>query len=103
MGSSPLVCEVEYLECDRHSTDAATDLEWIDPVIDEVAEQLRPCTLLFVRCVPDSRLARSVVTARTSGGVGAGGHRVTCGALVPVGAFERSPRCGGDRVGKLHT
>src|SRR5215217_852664 len=102
MGSSPLVCEIEYLERDRHSTDAATDLEWIDPPIDEVAKQLRPRTLLFVRCVPDSRLARSVVTARPPGGVGAGRNGVTCGALMPVGALERSPLCGGDRVGKLH-
>jgi hypothetical protein len=103
MGSSPLVCEVEYLEGDRHATDAATHLEWIDALIDEVAEKFRPCTLLFVRCVPDPRLSRSVVTARPPGGVGAGRNGVTCGTLVPVGALERSPRCGCDRIGKLHT
>ncbi len=50
-----LVCEVEYLECDRHSTDAATDPNGLTPVIDEVAEQPAHAPRLF-RCKTDSRL-----------------------------------------------
>jgi hypothetical protein len=103
MGSSPVVCEVEYLERDRHSTHAATHLERVDPLIGEVAEELRPRTLLLVRRVPDRRFAGSVVAARSSCRVGAGPELVTCGALVPVGAGQLSPRCGGDRIGELHT
>jgi hypothetical protein len=57
------VGEVEYLQVDRYSPNTATNLEWIDTLIDEVTEELRPRTLLPVGGIPDSRLAGSVVTA----------------------------------------
>jgi hypothetical protein len=42
MRSGLLVGEVEYLEVYRHPTNAATNLEWIDTLIDEVTEELSP-------------------------------------------------------------
>jgi hypothetical protein len=98
-----LVGEVEHPQVDRYSTDAATNLEWIDALIDEVTEELRPRTLLPVGGVPDARLAGSVVTARPTGGVCAGREGVPCGALVPVTTFQLSSRCGRDRVAQTHT
>jgi hypothetical protein len=67
-----LVGEIEYLEVDRYTTDAATNLEWIDTFIDEVTEELSPRALLPVGGIPDTRFAGSVVSARPRGRVGTG-------------------------------
>jgi hypothetical protein len=68
MRSRLRISEVEYLEVYRYATDAATNLEWIDTLIDEVMEELSPRTLLPVGGVPDTRFADSVVTARPPAG-----------------------------------
>lgn len=59
----PLVGEVEDLEVDGHAPDAASQLERIDPLADEVPEQLGPRRLLLTRCVPDAVIASPVVAA----------------------------------------
>jgi hypothetical protein len=103
MRSGLLVGEVEYLEVDRYTTDAATYLEWIDTFIDEVTEELSPRTLLPVGGIPDTRFAGSVVTARPRGRVGTGHEGVPRRTLVPVFSGQLAPRCGRDRVGERHT
>ena len=77
MGTGLLVGQIKYLKVDRHTTNAAPNLEGIDAFIDEVSEELRPCTLLPVRGVPDPRFAGSVITARPRGGVETGHERVS--------------------------
>jgi hypothetical protein len=72
MRSGLFVGEVEYLEVYRYATNAATNLEWIDTLIDEVTEELSPRTLLPVGGIPDTGFAGSVVTARPPGRVGTG-------------------------------
>ena len=68
MRSGLLVGEIENLEVYRHPTNAATNLEWIDTLIDEVTEELSPRTLLPVGGIPDTRFAGSVVAARPPAG-----------------------------------
>lgn len=63
------VGEVEYVEVDRYSTDAAAHLEWVDAFIEEVPKQLRPCALLSTGRVPDAGIAGSVVAPGPEGGV----------------------------------
>ena len=103
MRSCRLVGEVEHVKIDRYPTNAATHLEWIDSVINEVTKELRPCALLPVGRIPNPRLPGSVVAARPEGGVCTGGKGVPCGALVPVVTGQPPSRCGGDRVAKTHT
>ena len=91
------------MKVDRYPTNAATHLEWIDSVINEVAKELGPCALLPVGHVPNPWLPGSVVAASPEGRVCTGCKRVPCGALVPVTAGQPSSRCGGDRVAKTHT
>lgn len=50
----------------RYPTDAATHLEWIDSVINEVSKELCPCALIAAGPVPNPR---AVVAARAEGGV----------------------------------
>jgi hypothetical protein len=68
MGTRLLVGEIEYLKVDRHTTNAATNFEGIDAFVDKVSEELRPCPLLLVGGIPDTRFTDSVVTARPRGG-----------------------------------
>ncbi|ORV80825.1 hypothetical protein AWC11_27590 [Mycobacterium interjectum] len=70
------VGEIEHLELGRYTTDAATNLEWIDTFIDEMTEQFSPRTLLPVGRIPDTRFAGSVVTTRPRGRIRAGHQRV---------------------------
>lgn len=76
MRSGLLVGEVEYLQVYRYATNAATNLEWIDTLIDEVTEKLSLRTLFPVGGIPDIRFAGSVVTARSPGRVGTGNDGV---------------------------
>jgi hypothetical protein len=91
------------VKVDRYPTNAATHLEWIDSIINEVTKELGPCALLPVGRVPDPRLPGSVVAARPVCGVCAGYKWVPCGALVPVTANQPSSRRIGDCVAKTHT
>lgn len=76
MRTGLLVGEIEHLKVDRHTTNAATNLEWIDTFVDEVSEELSPCPLLPAGGIPDTRFTGSVVTARPRGGVGTRYERV---------------------------
>ncbi|AFM20056.1 hypothetical protein Mycch_5379 (plasmid) [Mycolicibacterium chubuense NBB4] len=103
MGTGLLVGEIEYLELDRHTTNAAPNLEGIDAFIDKVAEELRPRTLLPVGGVPDPRFAGSVVTTGPSCGVETRYERMSRWALVPEFPGQRASPCGCNRVGERHT
>lgn len=70
------VGEVEHVEVDGRTPDAATELERVDAVVDEVAEEFGPCGLLLIGGVPHAGFALPVVPARSSGGVGEGGEGV---------------------------
>lgn len=61
------VGEVEHVEIDGDSSDAASELERIDAVVDGVAEELGPRCLLLAGGIPDTGFALAVVPARSSG------------------------------------
>lgn len=103
MRSSRLIGEVEDEKLDRYATNAATHLEWVDSLVNEMAKEFRPCALLAVGRIPNTRFSGLVVSARAQGGVSTRCQRVPCGALVPVTTGQSSSRCAGDRVGKAHT
>lgn len=69
MRTGLFVGEIEDLKVDRDPTDTATNLEGIDTVIDEVAQEFSPRTLLAVGGIPDTRFAGPVATARPRSGV----------------------------------
>ena len=85
------------------SSDAASELEGVDAVVDEMAEELRPRSLLLAGGVPDTGFALAVVPAWSSGRVGAGGEGMTGRTLVPPVAGEVPSRGGRDRAGVAHT
>jgi hypothetical protein len=91
------------VKVDRYPTDAAANLEGIDAVVEEVAEELRPCALLLAGRVPHSRLGSSVVAARSSSGIRTRHELVRCAALMPVFAAQPSSRCSGDCAAETHT
>ena len=103
MRSSRLVGEVEDEKVNRYATNAATHLERIDSLVNEMTKEFRPCALLTVGCIPNPRFSGSVIAARAQGGVCTRCQQVPGGALVPVTAGQSSARCAGDRVGKAHT
>jgi len=98
-----LVGQVEHFEPDRDAPGAAPGLEWIDAVVDEVAEELAPRGLFLVRRVPHAGFAPTVVTTSGQGGMRTG-EEVTLGcALVPERPGESATRRGCDVVGGAHT
>lgn len=54
VGAHGLFGQIEHLEDDVHATDATSELERVDAVVDEVTEQLGPGRLLLTRRVPGS-------------------------------------------------
>ena len=103
MGSSRRVGQVKDEKVNRYPTNAATHLERIDSVVNEMTKEFGPCALLTVGCVPNARFSGSVVAARAQGGVCTGCQRMPGGALVPITAGQSSARCAGNGVGKAHT
>ncbi len=102
-GANGWIGQVEHHEDDVHPADATTDLERVDSLIQEVPEQLGPRSLFLTGRVPDTRLARSVESARALRRVGARQEVVLGRALVPVPADDASPRGRLNRVGQAHT
>lgn len=103
VGAHGRVGQVKNLEGDVSPTDASPDFEGVDAAVDEMAEQLGPCSLLLTRSVPDARVAGPVVAARAIRWIRTGRERVSGWALVPEGAGDLSTRCGCYRLGKVHT
>ena len=69
---------------------AAADLEGVDAVLGEVAEQFSPGRLLLVRRVPDAGAADPVVAAGGDGRVSEREKTVSGRALVPEHAVDLS-------------
>lgn len=74
-----LVGQVEDMDIHPNPADPPTHLEGIDPLVNEVAEQLSPCRLLLVRCVPDAAPAAPVVATVRSSGLRTGQQVVAIG------------------------
>ena len=84
MRSCPVVGEIEDLKVDRDATNAAAHFERVRPFVNEVAKELRPCPLLVVGGVPDTRLAGAVIATGPAGGICAGSKWVAGRALMPI-------------------
>lgn len=97
------VGQVEHLEGDEHPAHAPPDFERVNAVVDEMAEQFGPRSLLLARPVPYARFAGTVVAARPASGICTGCELVPGRALMSEATGDLSARCGGDRVGEAHT
>jgi hypothetical protein len=103
VGSHPLVSQIKDVEIHSYTADPTPHLERIDPLGDEVAEQLRPRRLLLIRAVPDPAPASLVVATGGARGVRAGQQVVPGGALMPEPTGDRSSWGRRDAVGEAHT
>lgn len=81
--SDPFRGEIERDDLCINAPDSSTDLEGADPIIEEVAEQLGPCSTFRARGVPRGDAARTVIPALRLGWVGDRRDRVSRIALVP--------------------
>lgn len=98
-----LVGQVEHFEPDRDAPGAAPDLERIDAVVDEVAEELGPRGLFLVRRVPHAGFASTVVATTGHGGMRTGEEVTPYWTLVPERPRDGATRRGCDVVGGAHT
>ena len=81
--SDPLRGEIERDDLCIDTPDSSTDLEGADPVIEEVAKQLGPCSTFRAGGIPGSRAAGTVISALGLRRVGDRRDRVPRIALVP--------------------
>lgn len=103
VGSHPVVSQVEELEVHPDPADPMPNLEGIDALGDEVAEQLRLRRLLLIGVVSDPVPAVLVVAAVGASRVRAGQQVVPGRALVPEPAGDPLSWCRRDAVGEAHT
>lgn len=94
------IAEVQHVQVgDVDGAHAAQHFERGDTDVKEVAEQLRPRSLLLVGCVPRGSAAWPVVAATAQRRVGARREGMTRRALMPEASGELARRDRGDVIG----
>lgn len=84
-----------------HGTNTPAYFEGVDPFVDEVPEQLGPCSLFLTRCIPDARSGPFVIPTVRRGGIGNPDQGPSGGALVPESSSDLTTRARTHRLEQI--